>query len=336
MDWVAHLRQSLVFDPVPTFLTFLIVCAHLHACCLGDEANDTQTTPNNSSVVGSVFTVLARHNILRRGCIETPFSGTKRASKLPDPSGQPSPAFTDQILSAAMTDPMTMMYDAWSYLSSTDSLNTGESNHQAPGQCGAPREGEEEDQRSVAPGAVWTDICTMHLVGMAGLTIMLLPSIFNQSMLACNAIQGVKSSAWPVLNSSLCILGISWTWCCAMNFVLGLPRLALCTAMHSVGRIMLSYASTSISCPLPPIFMPGAVASGLGVFVGALLLCISHVHGGAVSNTEESFKANGRMVFNTQEFYMNHAWACVCILMCMRHTVFRVGMCMHGRGFMEG
>jgi hypothetical protein len=158
---------------------------------------------------------------------------------------------------------------------------------------------------------VWMDICTMHLIGLAALVLMLLPSIVNQSMLASNTLRSVNSTAWPVLNSSLCALGASWTWCCALQFAMGLPRLALCTGMHSVARILVAYACAASSCPLPPIFMPRTVASGLALFVGGLLLYVSHMH--------TSF-------FDTEAFYMNHAWACAVVLLCMRHTAFRLSV----------
>lgn len=247
------------------------------------------------------------------------------------------------------------MFDTWSYLSSS-----GDQNHLHAKPHPRAREDESpecrrtdsaasgtissaEDHRNAASMnmdeagenfrkdwilAAWMDICTLHMVGMASLLLMLIPSIANQSMLACNAIPQVNASAWPVLNSGLCILGISWTWCCAMHFWLGLPRLALCTAMHSVARIMLAYACTAVSCPLPPIFMPGAVASGMGVFVGVQLLCISHMH-----SSRQEVTGEGKMqvqIFDTAEFYMNHAWACAVVLFGIRHLAFRGVVWMHG------
>lgn len=122
----------------------------------------------------------------------------------------------------------------------------------------------------------------------------------------------MQASAWPVLNSSLLMMGLSWTCCCGLQFAFGLHRLALCTAMHSVVRIMLAYAGMCATCPMPPVFMPGAVASGMGMLVGVVLLCISH------------FLVHAPLdLFDTEEFYMNHAWAYLFVLLAMRHTVFR-------------
>ncbi len=90
-----------------------------------------------------------------------------------------------------------------------------------------------------------------------------------------------------------------------------IPTLALCTAMHSVLCIMLAYAGMCAACPLPPIYMPATASSGIGLFVGLLLLCVSHMHTPAT-----------RVLFDTENFYMCHSWASCAVLLCMRHTVF--------------
>ena len=65
LDWASHLRQSLVFDPVPTVLALLIVASHYHACCSNNSdagSNPNSATPsfgasiqNETSVLGFLF-----------------------------------------------------------------------------------------------------------------------------------------------------------------------------------------------------------------------------------------------------------------------------------------
>ena len=386
LDWLSHLRQLLVFEPVPTFMTLLIVSTHFYACCSGVQPHDPKHEAAHSngnsekSFLGSTFAALSwgaskLTTLLQRGSVQTPFgkkrhykgqgsskggsddhsSGEQAESSSPPDEAAAAATFADQIISAAMTDPVTMMFDTWSYFSSGDAhdndhhagpkqeyraapLDAAQCSRHSSRQTGSmPSPDKDHEQGTWVVVDVdqadenfrqswlldaWMDICTMHMVGMASLVFMLLPSIANQSMLACNAIPQVNASAWPVLNSGLCILGISWTWCCAMHFSLGMPMLALCTGMHSVGRIMLAYACTALSCPLPPIFMPGAVASGMALFVGFHLLFISQMHHGIQQDTAK--KGHGHVqIFGTADFYMNHAWACVCVLLCIRHLAFR-------------
>jgi hypothetical protein len=51
------------------------------------------------------------------------------------------------------------------------------------------------------------------------------------------------------------------------------------------------------------------VSSGMGMFVGVLLVCVSHMH------------SSGAAAFDMEEFYMSHAWAAWGVVLCMRHTV---------------
>ena len=167
---------------------------------------------------------------------------------------------------------------------------------------------------------MWSDVCMMHAGGAISMGLVLLPSIFAPSMLVSNcAMPGLaRASAWPVLNSCFLLLGMSWTFCCMVHFVLGLPMLALCTSMHSVPSIMLAYAGAVVSCPLPPVHMPYAVSSGIGLLAGAMLLCVSHMHASSES-------------FGTEDFYMCHSWAMFASLFLMRQTVFRAGVWMVAR-----
>jgi hypothetical protein len=165
--------------------------------------------------------------------------------------------------------------------------------------------------------AAWMDICLMHGWGMVSIALMLTPSIFNPRMLCCNALPHWNGSAWPVLNSSILTLALSWVWCCMLVHAFGLHKLALCTSMHSVTRVMLAYANLGVACPLPPIFMPRAVASGLGICLGLFLaLCVAQVHAASA-------------FFDTSDFYMNHAWAQWVVMLGMRHTLFRASAWMY-------
>lgn len=56
LDWPCYLRQSLVFDPVPTALTLLLVSAHYFACC-GDSSSGQGV--GYRSVLGFVFQTVA-------------------------------------------------------------------------------------------------------------------------------------------------------------------------------------------------------------------------------------------------------------------------------------
>jgi hypothetical protein len=281
--------------------------------------------------------------------------------------GKAAPVLYDRIVSAVMADPMTMMYDAWSYISADANFyaegdgddedhGTGDSDDgggddaryftpkRSKGGGAYTGEGEQRrrkqqcrgDQSSrggrpssskISPAdmlLMWSDACMMHAGGAIAMGLVLLPSIVSPSMLVSNcatqgsSIRGARGSAWPVLNSCFLMIGISWTSCCMVYFVLGMPRLALCTAMHSVPAIMLAHAAAAVSCPLPPIYMPRVVSSGIGLLAGALLLCVSHMHASGAT-------------FGTEDFYMCHAWAVCGVLLCMRHTLFRTAVWMVGR-----
>jgi hypothetical protein len=236
---------------------------------------------------------------------------------------------TDQMLSAAMSDPITMMYDAWWYLSSDGSssieliqpLNAqqqydAEESPESEQSCSKNSRKDATAQDERFKHSVWTDVCILHVIGMISVAATLIPSITNPSILACNAISGVNASTWPVLNSSTMMFGISWTCCCVLQFVFGLHKLALCTSMHTVARLMLAYASMALSCPLPPVCMPTAVASGTGMLIGLLLLFVSQMR-------------NASTLFSTEDFYMNHAWAHWVALLVMRHTVLRLAVCVY-------
>ncbi len=140
LDWGSHLRQSLVFQPTPTFMTILLVSAHMHACChRGEEGTTTMHADDGRSTIvesflSSIFNSF-RLSSLRvyvrewiRGlrdqtvAIRTPFSD--RAPEEEVKAGQEEQKqeegaekkdvtfpLADKIISAAMVDPITMLYD---------------------------------------------------------------------------------------------------------------------------------------------------------------------------------------------------------------------------------
>jgi hypothetical protein len=147
----------------------------------------------------------------------------------------------------------------------------------------------------------------MHAIGAAGVLIALAPSLVcGRQHLACNiAIPRVHSSAWPLVNSSVAVFGLSFLASSTLLHVAGLQDLAMCMSMHMVARIIAAYVDVVQSCPLPPVFMQGAAASGMGIAMGILVLYVGHVEEGA------------------KDFYMNHAWACWVAVLLARHTVMR-------------
>lgn len=120
------------------------------------------------------------------------------------------------------------------------------------------------------------------------------------------AIPEVNSSAWPLLNSSVLMFCLSLVACCVIHeFDPSLRGLAFCTSMHLVAKILASYVDVALRCPLPPIFMPDTAATGMGLALGMLLLCISQMH------------------VSPSQFYMNHVWACFVAVLAARHVLFR-------------
>jgi hypothetical protein len=155
-------------------------------------------------------------------------------------------------------------------------------------------------------------ICTLHMLGMGGVSLALVPSILaRSSLLACNAaVPNVHASAWPLINTSVLMFCLSWMACSLLHHTCGMHKLALCTSMHMVARLVASFAHMAVACPLPPIFMPAATAAtGMACSMGFVLLFISQgLHDGS---------------FTSEEFYMHHAWACCVMVLLARHTVFR-------------
>lgn len=226
MDWVAYLRQAVVLDPVPTILTLLILAAHLYACHTQQSVGATAVPPQHnggnhsaSSVLGFVFESMGRlmHHASPgthvTSSIRTPFS--PRSSSTPknkdnstvtagtDMQQQPS-SLADQMLSTAMMDPMTMMHDAWMYLWSNEGAGPQQQHDDSSSKNEQQCSSESDATRPTAPHpassssavlAVWMDVCMLHLLGMGAAGLMLLPSILNQSMLACNVIiPGIQAS----------------------------------------------------------------------------------------------------------------------------------------------
>ena len=70
-----------------------------------------------------------------------------------------------------------------------------------------------------------------------------------------------------------------------------------------------------MSCPMPPVFMPAVAGSGMGIGIGFLVLFVSHM-----------LARQSRAIFDTQAFYMNHAWAGCVVLLAVRHVLFRAAV----------
>jgi hypothetical protein len=252
LDWGSHLRQSLVFQPTPTFMTILLVSAHMHACChRGEEDGSTTMHAEDGrstiaeSFLSSIFFNSFRLSSLRvyvrewiRGlrdptvAIRTPFSerAPERAPEQEERKQEEGAEkkdvtflpLADKIISAAMVDPITMLYDTWVYMSEdagrSDNEDISINDADQPTKRGEGKQHEEEDEEEetcktetlarVSSTVIWNDVCMLHAVGVCGIWFMMLPSIANPSMLACNsAFPAVKRSAWPIVNSSVLIMG---------------------------------------------------------------------------------------------------------------------------------
>ena len=359
LDWTYHLKQQLVVDPVPTILTLLLVSAHFYSCCspkaaaaeetgyvsfLGTLFQGTSDVMSGKllSAWGDLIYSMGNKTLPGSEClIRTPLSSRRMARRIremstdystPETSASSTEEtnnFKDALISAAMTDPMSMMYDMWWYLSSADiqlldrpsptpssspQFAETQETHQQEGSCDNNHSDSTRNQTAKQLGGddLWTDVCIMHALGLGGVGISLAPSMLcPQSSLACSAIPGCKHSPWAVLNSCILVSGLSLVLCCAAHYLLDMPMLALCASMHSVCRILVGYASMCVSCPLPPVVMPGVAASGMVGCVGLLLLFVSRI-----SMNE----------FYASEFYMWHGWACCAAMLLMRHTAFRVAV----------
>jgi len=121
LDWASHLRQSLVFDPVPTFLTLMIVSSHFYSCCLlPDEESNIE--PSLLAALG--WAARQGRTAMQIGSIRTPFFQPRikesNEEPVPDRASIRTPRIKERNEEpdsmVPMTDPMTMMFDAWSYL----------------------------------------------------------------------------------------------------------------------------------------------------------------------------------------------------------------------------
>lgn len=386
LDWTSHLRQHLVVDPLPTFVTLLLVSAHFYSSC-GNPQVVQKGTNNNStstayvSVLGTLFEGLsAAAEVIETlsfvpftsggsvCSIQTPLSRVKENSRTlserqqhghKDSSSSSSGSLSngnikDTIMSAAMTDPMSMMYDMWWYLSTADvqvvqprGENAWKLQQQQQQRADEPPEttiddescsgtGQQHDRlkQDAAEGAarlklkrenMWLDACIMHALALGGVAVSLGPSmICPRSSLACSGAVEDASPPWAVLNSCVLVTGMSLVACCALHHICGMHMLALCTSMHSACRILFGYASMCVSCPLPPIMMPGVAASGMVTCVGLVALFVSRI---PIAGEEG-------------DFYMCHAWACCMVVWGIRHSAFRaavwftsllVGLCTPGQ-----
>lgn len=244
-----------------------------------------------------------------------------------------------------MNDPFTMLYDVWeaSFSSSSDIISDP---HSSTTKLDARAATEDARSRATSSGgdehqrdregalnmeamhqaelawarSVWSNVCIMHAVAFLGIAFMLLPSIFYPSLLPCNAMSGMRATGWPVLNSCGAVTCISLMFCGVLHSVMGLHQLALCTSMHSAVRIMIAYANSAHACPMPPILMPHAFASGIGCVLGILLLGITQMHQASSVAWHGDVLHSG---FVPGEFYMHHAWGCGIALLVLRHTAFR-------------
>jgi hypothetical protein len=140
LDWASHLRQSLVFDPVPTFLTLMIVSSHFYSCCLlPDEESNIEPSllaalgwaarqGRTAMQIGSIRTPFFQPRIKEsneepvpdRAGIRTPRIKERNEEPVPDRASIRTPRIKERNEEpdsmVPMTDPMTMMFDAWSYL----------------------------------------------------------------------------------------------------------------------------------------------------------------------------------------------------------------------------
>lgn len=55
--------------------------------------------------------------------------------------------------------------------------------------------------------------------------------------------------------------------------------------------------------------MPRVMASGLSMLAGVLMLCISHCMASSLPLPLEE-----GMLFDTEDFYMNQVWSCLCTM----------------------
>lgn len=334
---------------------FCACCHHTHD---GQDGGGAETEAKaEHSITGMLFSsvaILARGLLFVRSssgasapssrppCIATPFlrldtppcdssSSSPPASTSLPPLRVSSSSSSSSLLNAAMNDPFTMLYDTWSLLSSSN-LSGGKPEKHPPPPPFAQTESQEDkeepspppsrppSEKEPLPPSVWTAIAVFHVIACAGVVLMLLPSIFQPSMLPCNSMSGVRATAWPVLNSCLLLAALSLVACRVVFSVLRLPQLALCMAMHATARLMLSFANAAIACPLPPIAMESTFASGVGVCIGVLLLTITQMHDACSKQAR----------FDRADFYMNHAWASCVLMMGMRHIVFRIALGLQG------
>jgi hypothetical protein len=88
----------------------------------------------------------------------------------------------------------------------------------------------------------------------------------------------VATTTWPLLNSCVICFLSSWTVSLFLFLHMGLYKLSVCLSMHLSFRTLVGVWSMLRSCPFAPIFLPRLVAWGVGMSVGLLLLCISHVY----------------------------------------------------------
>ena len=265
------------------------------------------------------------------------------------PGEEQAASFADSILRASLKDPFTIAYSMWEMIAGaqegpqadaqphkisvvaedvvkkpttrscdwTMKQQRNQRKQEARSRRRAATEDRARSEQSRAEAAaakhsaVWMDVCVMHAVGLLGVSFALLPSILvGGRHLVCNAaVPLLQASAWPLLNCGALLFSLSWVACSAIHNALGLPDLALCTAMHMVALLVAGFADVAMGCPLPPIYMPGTAAVGMGFALGLLLMCISQMHAASAGAAAS--------------FYMNHVWAsCVCVF-CARHTVLR-------------
>ncbi len=284
-----------------------------------------------------------------------------RAEDKKSEPGAEAISFTDGVLRVSMTDPFTVAYNAWTYIANGNddyyyanddaellrSIDDQDSvipaKKQAKPNSGEPKCKDESGKQILSPSfnasAIWTDVCILHGIGMAGVGFALLPSVFAPaSLLACGSL---CSSAWPLIHASALMFCLSLLGCCAIHHVLGMHSLALCTSIHMVPRcvveldsfyliicltfkfhrIMAAFMDVCVGCPMPPIYMPGTAATGIAFGMGLLLLCVGQM-------------AHHSNTWDTASFYMAHAWACGVAVFVLRHTVLRVagGLVCWGHG----
>ena len=204
LDWASYLHRHLVLEPVPTVLTLLVVAAHYHAVCLFSSppaaAANPATVVNETSVTGYLF---ASMGLILRSCqvasctaIRTPFSSPAQVPKRrnEDPPPPPQVEVVDVIKTAALTDPFTLVYNAWTYIAAAEDPPVvplhGEQQQEEKETCSDEKMSSgttDPEQCNDNELSSWLHMCVVHEIGLVGMLCSLAPSpCVATSKLVCN------------------------------------------------------------------------------------------------------------------------------------------------------